>query len=310
MIKIRRHLPSRDTVAAALAKLTVRRRTPRAKSAPTRAATPGHTVAVVLATLAALAVATSAFTRSFSALSDLAVMHQWPAGEAWILPVALDGMIVVPTVAAVVRRDARWYAWSLLVAGTILSCAGNGVHAWLTASSQIAVALAIVPPLVTFFAVHLAIVIARQDRDTTTVAAVASGPASDVAPDDHDKTARDNDRDDETPRPVRRLRVAPATTTETAAAERTATDDGATQQMLTLDVATTATDTAPVATTPSPTPRTRTRRTKHDESVRAEAIRRVANGSTLRDVADQLGVSKDAVWRWTRDESATVTAAV
>ncbi|VFA93889.1 Protein of uncharacterised function (DUF2637) [Nocardia farcinica] len=126
------------------------------------------TVAVTIATLAALAVAGAAFARSFSALSDLATMHDWPADQAWILPIALDGMIVVPTVAAVVRRHARWYAWSLLVAGTVLSLAGNGIHAWLTTQSCIGAGLAVIPPLVTLAAVHLTIALARQDDITAT----------------------------------------------------------------------------------------------------------------------------------------------
>ncbi|MEZ5152151.1 helix-turn-helix domain-containing protein [Rhodococcus zopfii] len=277
MISIREHLPSR------------------------------HAVAVILATLAALAVAAATFTRSFSALSDLAVMHQWPTDEAWILPVALDGMIVVPTVAAVVRREARWYAWSLLAAGTILSCAGNGVHAWLTAASQIAVALAIVPPLFTFFAVHLAIVIARQDRDTATNRGEnmpENMPAvPPVAPDDHDKTIRDTDRD-EAPRPITRLRVAPAT-------PASATPSGATQQLLDLDVDS-ATAATPVAseTQASSAPRRPVRRgSKHGDEVRAEALRRLADGETIRDVADQLSVSKDAVWRWKRDAATPAAVA-
>ena len=263
MTKIREHLPSR------------------------------HTVAVALATLAALAVALSAFARSFSALSDLAVMHEWPADQAWILPVALDGMIIVPTVAAVVRRDARWYAWSLLVAGTILSVAGNGIHAWLTAMSHIAVGLAVIPPIVTLAAVHLTIVVARQDRDTATNRGEnmpENMPAvPPVAPDDHDKPSRDTDTD-ETPRPVRRLRVAPATPAPLVAAPAGETTPVATQQTLSLDVA------------PAVAPKRTVRRSsKHDDTVRAEALRRVAAGETLRDVADQLGVSKDAVWRWKRD---------
>ncbi|MCK8675015.1 DUF2637 domain-containing protein [Rhodococcus sp. HM1] len=245
-----------------------------------------HTVAVALATLAALAVALSAFARSFSALSDLAVMHEWPAGEAWILPVALDGMIVVPTVAAVVRRDARWYAWSLLVAGTVLSCAGNGVHAWLTTASQIAVALAVIPPLVTFFAVHLAIVVARQDRDTSAVAAPVVEPGPTVASDDNDKTIRDTDRD-ETPRPVTRLRVAPATDPRPAATPRVAKPRAATQQALALDV-------APAAT---------------DDELRARAVHRVVSeGWTVRATGADLGVSKDKVQRWVTAHRAMLDA--
>ncbi len=265
----------------------------------------GHTVAVFLAATAALAVASAAFTRSFSALSALAVMHQWPADQAWILPVALDGMIIVPTVAAVVRRDARWYAWSLLVAGTILSVAGNGIHAWLTAMSHIAVGLAVIPPLVTLAAVHLTIVVARQDHDrtattadetTTEPADRATNPDPTVTPADPDRPIRDTDRD-ETPHHVRRLRVAPATPVQPVAAPGE-TIPVATQQTLRLDV-------APVVAAKRPARRS----TKHNDTIRAEALQRVAAGETLRDVADRLGVSKDAVWRWKRDATMAATVA-
>lgn len=247
-----------------------------------------HTIAVALATLAALAVAGAAFTRSFSALSHLAIMHEWPAGEAWILPIALDGMIVVPTVAAVVRRSARWYAWSLLVAGTLLSCAGNGIHAWLTTSSQIAVALAVVPPLVTFFAVHLAIAVARQDSAETVEARAprqfrlrlwaGKGTPAEEAVATPDETP--TEIPDPEPRPVRRLRVASSTPTQPAA----------TQETLLVDIAP-ATDT----------------------ELRDEAIILVAEGMSRRAAAAKLGVSKDKVQRWVTEHAATTpraTAAV
>lgn len=238
-----------------------------------------HTVAVALAAVAAVAVAASAFTRSFSALSDLAVMHQWPATEAWILPIALDGMIVVPTVAAVVRRSARWYAWFLLVAGTILSCAGNGVHAWLTTTSHIAVALAVIPPLVTLAAVHLTILLARQASDT------ATAPASDTAPEPIRATVPANtdrdDRTDTTPaRPVTRLRVAPETAPRPAATPRQ--------------------DHSPATPKANAT----------DDELKTVAIRRVVEeGKTVRATGAELGVSKDKVQRWVTAHRATLERA-
>lgn len=169
-----------------------------------------HTVAVTIAAVAALAVGVAAFGRSFSALSHLATMHGWPADQAWILPTVLDGMIVVPTVATVVLngKAGRGYAWSLLVAGTVLSVAGNGVHAWLTTASTVAVALAVIPPVALLAAVHLTIVIARQEQDATTVpvAAVAT-PTETPTPEPSDIEVVE----------VPRLRVAPEPVSQPAA---------------------------------------------------------------------------------------------
>ncbi|MDV2476802.1 DUF2637 domain-containing protein [Rhodococcus zopfii] len=246
-----------------------------------------HTVAVALVTTAALVVALAAFSRTFSALSGLAIMHQWPADQAWILPVSLDGMIVVPTVAAVVRQSARWYAWTLLVAGAVLSVAGNGIYAWLTAASHITVGLAVIPPIVTLGAVHLAISIARQDRDTTKANAAESEHAPAVAPDDHNMARRDTDRD-ETPRPITRLRVAPATDPRPAATPSVAKPRASTQQTRTLDV-------TPAAAT---------------DELRAEAVRLVeTKGMTVRATGAKLGVSKDRVHRWVKEHRASSSTA-
>ncbi|MDV2474195.1 helix-turn-helix domain-containing protein [Rhodococcus zopfii] len=133
-------------------------------------------------------------------------------------------------------------------------------------------------------------------RHRDCVAAASAGAEPTVASDDHDKTTRDRD---ERPRPVRRLRVAPAAPAQPVAEPADATAPVATQQTLALDV-------APAVAAK----RTARRSTKHNDTIRAEALQRVAAGETLRDVADRLGVSKDAVWRWTRDARMAATVAV
>ena len=161
-------------------------------------------LAVAAAALAALAVAGASFYRSFTSLSELAVAYSFPVAQAWTLPISLDGLVIVATAAAAVSRRARWYAWALLVAGTVASVAANGIHAWELTASPIGVGIAVVPPLVTLAAVHLAIMLARQSDDAETATAIDRDPIG--APvDETDETPVEPE-----PRPVARLHVAPA----------------------------------------------------------------------------------------------------
>lgn len=114
--------------------------------------------------VAAVAVSLLAAWLSFTALSDLARMHGIPSHQSAAFPLVVDGLVIVSTVAAATLQHSRWYAWSLLVTGTIVSVAGNGIHAWMTTGSTVAVGIAILPPLVNLAAIHLAIHLATQDR--------------------------------------------------------------------------------------------------------------------------------------------------
>ncbi|QOV99489.1 DUF2637 domain-containing protein [Rhodococcus pyridinivorans] len=235
------------------------------------------TLALGLAALAAVAVAGTGFWRSFTALADLAVTYGVPASQAWTLPIAVDGLVVVSTVAAVARRSARWYAWFLLVVGTVASVVGNGIHAWLISASWIGVGIAVLPPLVTLAAVHLAILLARQDRDTETPRPAAG--------DDTDRR-RDDSHDDTPPAPVARLHVA--------------RDEDATPPV-------------PDETreTPRPTVVGSTALGEADD-LEARAVQLVlVEQLSLREAAAALGVSKDRVHRWVkphRDEAKTPAA--
>ncbi|WP_418345296.1 DUF2637 domain-containing protein [Rhodococcus pyridinivorans] len=225
------------------------------------------TVAVALAAVAAAAVAGTSFWRSFTAIAELAVAYKVPADQAWMIPVAVDGLVVVATVAAAVARHrvARSYSWFLLVAGTVASVAGNGIHAWQLTGSPIGVGIAVLPPLVTLAAVHLTILLARQDNN------VATTQSRDTWPDPIVATLADSDdRTDATPpRPVTRLRVAPATSPRPAATPRQ--------------------DHSPATPKENAT----------DAELRTVAIRRVVEeGKTVRATGAELGVSKDKVQRW------------
>ncbi|WP_343466457.1 helix-turn-helix domain-containing protein [Rhodococcus aetherivorans] len=224
---------------------------------------PRRTLAVAAAAIAALAVAGASFYRSFTSLSELAVAYSFPAEQAWTLPISLDGLVIVATAAAAVSRRARWYAWALLVAGTIASVVANGIHAWELTASPIGVGIAVVPPLVTLAAVHLAILLARQSDGDETATATDHDPI--VAPVD-DET----DETDEPTRPVARLHVAPPVETP--------------------DVAPIPQRAAARRATPRPV----------DDDLAATAIGLVADGMSLRAAGEKLGVSKDRVHRWVK----------
>lgn len=222
-------------------------------------------LAVAAAALAALAVAGASFYRSFTSLSELAVAYSFPVAQAWTLPISLDGLVIVATAAAAVSRRARWYAWALLVAGTVASVVANGIHAWELTTSPVGVWIAVLPPLVTLAAVHLAIMLARQSDDAETATAIDRDPIG--APiDETDETPVEPE-----PRPVARLHVAP--TVETA-------------------------DVAPMPQ------RATARRVKTsrpvDDELAATAIGLVADGMSLRAAGEKLGVSKDRVHRWVK----------
>lgn len=236
----------------------------------------GATAAVAGSAVAAVAVAGLAFWLSFAALADLAARFGVPAGQAWAFPLVVDGLVVVSTVAAAAMHRHRWYAWALLVVGTIVSVTGNGIHAWHLTASSIGVGIAVIPPLVTLAAIHLTIMLAQQGRDTATPTPVTS----DVSDFEH-VSEDEQEAPAPAPRPVTRLRVAPPVATRDTSIE---------QATLDLDVAPT---TAPTA-----------------NAVRDEALRLVAGGLSVRAAGEQLGVSKDRVHRWVKQaRSESVSAA-
>lgn len=225
----------------------------------------GATAAVAGSAVAAVAVAALAFWLSFAALADLAARFGVPAGQAWAFPLVVDGLVVVSTVAAAAMTRHRWYAWALLVVGTIVSVAGNGIHAWHLTASSIGVGIAVIPPVVTLAAIHLTIMLAQQGRDTATGKFVTS----DVSGFER-KSEEEPDVAAQAPRRVTRLHVARTVGEHDSSVE---------QATLDLDVA------YPTAAS---------------DTLRDEALRLVADGLSVRAVGEQLGVSKDRVHRWVK----------
>lgn len=86
---------------------------------------PNHTGAAHVAIAGTTAICAAAFWLSFAALTDLA--HRSGVTTPWMWPLVVDGLIIVATV-AVVGRAGR-YAWTLLLAGAVVSIAGNVLHA-------------------------------------------------------------------------------------------------------------------------------------------------------------------------------------
>ncbi|WP_167735380.1 helix-turn-helix domain-containing protein [Rhodococcus sp. 1R11] len=100
------------------------------------------------------------FAISYVALVDLArIAGLGP--EAYLWPVMIDGTIAIGTVAVVGLGGDRT-AWSLLAASALVSIAGNGIHAWLTQGSRIAVGVALTPPVFLLWVTYLTVRLGRE----------------------------------------------------------------------------------------------------------------------------------------------------
>lgn len=78
-----------------------------------------------------IAVGVAAFVLSFASLRDLAILAHVPARWAWLFPVIVDGTIIQATVSALALAkspERRWFT-GVLVAGAVVSIAGNSLHA-------------------------------------------------------------------------------------------------------------------------------------------------------------------------------------
>lgn len=128
-------------------------------------------VATGIATTVLIAV--GAFTLSFAALTDLAIMAGISPALGWIWPLIVDGLIVAATVAilALAGQGARVlaYPWALLILGATVSTAANAVHAILTVEHGhgtvpplVSALVASMPPLVLLAITHLSVVLVQR----------------------------------------------------------------------------------------------------------------------------------------------------
>ena len=123
-----------------------------------------HVTPAKLTAAASTAVTGLSFWVSFTSLSDLAAHNGISETQAPALPLIVDGLTIVSTLAAYAgdTKRARVYAWALLILGTAVSVAGNAAHA--SGHGPIAVAIAVIPPLVQLFSIHLTMTLLSQER--------------------------------------------------------------------------------------------------------------------------------------------------
>lgn len=126
---------------------------------------------IVLALTGTILLALGAFWLSFTTLQDLAVLSGVPAGQAWVWPLIVDGVILEATISVVALRNsapaARRFAWLLLASGAGVSVAANIIHAVVASDTRvpaiIAALVASVPPLVLLAMTHLTVELTRNE---------------------------------------------------------------------------------------------------------------------------------------------------
>lgn len=143
--------------------------------------------AVVSAASGNVLIGCDAFWLSFTALADLAFRSGIASDKSWAWPLLVDGLIVVATIAVVALdgHQAAWYAWTLLIAGALVSVTANSLHAIVAADASVpgllAAAVAAVPPLVLLASTHLTVVLIRSTKTAPATQPVLV-PAVDLEP--------------------------------------------------------------------------------------------------------------------------------
>uniref|UniRef100_A0AAU8GQQ7 Uncharacterized protein n=1 Tax=Mycobacterium phage BabyBack TaxID=3158877 RepID=A0AAU8GQQ7_9CAUD len=117
---------------------------------------------VSLATAGTVAVGSLSFALSFTALRELSADNG--VAQAWMVPLVIDGGIIVATTATLALRRHGWYAWTLLLLSSLVSVAGNVAHSH--PHGLIAMVIAAIPPLWLLAATHLTVLLYRQARES------------------------------------------------------------------------------------------------------------------------------------------------
>jgi ABC-type uncharacterized transport system permease subunit len=96
-----------------------------------------------------------------------------------MLPLVVDGGMIVATAATIALRSHRWLAWLLLVASSAVSVAGNVVHASEAGGTPIAMVIAGIPALWLLATTHLTVILVGQGQGgrTETVGGRTPTPA-------------------------------------------------------------------------------------------------------------------------------------
>ncbi len=118
------------------------------------------------AIIGTIAIATASFVLSFTALTELVVEYSSAGKHAWMWAIALDGLIVVASMAlvAMAGESARSRAWAfmLLIGGVMLSTVANVTHSVLGGYGPIGAIIAAVPPLMLAAITHLTVQLLRN----------------------------------------------------------------------------------------------------------------------------------------------------
>ncbi|AAC18475.1 hypothetical protein SEA_LAKES_38 [Mycobacterium phage Lakes] len=119
-------------------------------------------VALKVATAGTVAVGGLAFSLSFTALSELSAANG--VAQSWMVPLVIDGGILVATMATVALSRHGWYAWALLILSSLMSVAGNVAHA--QPHGLIAMVIAAIPPLWLLASTHLTVLLYREAQES------------------------------------------------------------------------------------------------------------------------------------------------
>ncbi|QJD50133.1 hypothetical protein SEA_DANFORTH_30 [Mycobacterium phage Danforth] len=132
---------------------------------------------VSFATAATVAVGGLSFALTFTALSELAATNGVDAGQAFMVPLVIEGGMIVATAATASLKRHRWFAWTMMALSSLASVVGNVVHA--QPHGVVAMVIAAIPPLWLLASAHLALMLVRQDSDSRS-AGSAVDPSSRV----------------------------------------------------------------------------------------------------------------------------------
>jgi hypothetical protein len=249
-------------------------------------------LAGAVATLGTVAVAVAGFALSYDAIRAVGIAAHIRWSWAWLLPVSVDGAMAVATVAAVVLRHVAGrtavYPWAVVIVGALISVACNGLHATGTLLDNDAVRFAVsaIPPVMLTLSIHLLVVLVEVSYRVATRR--DEGQDERVAPVAAPRVSLTK------PQVVPAVAVASAEPVSQPDVPAVSLDKGRGEaDVVSLSERATATERRA-------TSRHRASRGNDDASIRV-ARRRVAKGDSCGAVADDLGVSRKTVERWTAE---------
>jgi hypothetical protein len=140
------------------------------------------------AALIIVGVGAAAFRLSFSTLQDLAKIAGMPSGDAWLFPLIVDGTILLATFGVLVcasHESERRFFLGVLIVGSLVSVAGNSVHAVVASDSPLgwaAALVAAVAPISLLVDTHGLALLFRVSTDQRSQAVREPEPAADPEP--------------------------------------------------------------------------------------------------------------------------------